>query len=232
MDIVIPYIHSRNEELKFCLRSIQKHIAFNNIYIIGDAVAWLKKDSGVVQVPCENAGRSREGRIFNKLVFASGMKEVSSDFLMFNDDHFMTQDARSFPYWYDSSLEEKCAYRYYKDGYARSMANTLQFLRLMQRPTRHFDIHTPIVYNKKRILELSKDVDWDVPFGHIIKSLYCNYFKVTPEFMGDCKITSNDIDGMRRLIGCRSVFSIADSSYPQVNRLLEELYPVKSRFEI
>lgn len=234
MDIVIPYIHNRNDELRYCLRSIQKHFTGGTVYIIGDHIPWLKTDNrNLVHVPALNTGISREHRIFNKLLLAARLSEITEDFLMMNDDHFLLQDMRTFPAWYDGSLEEKCAYRFFKDGYTRSMANTLQALKLEGRPTLHFDVHTPIEYNKRNLLRLAAAFDWDVSFGYIIKSLYCNYFRIEGVFMEDCKLNSSmDPDSMRRAITARPVFSLGDRAYPQARRLLEDLYPIKSGFEI
>lgn len=241
MDIVIPYIASRNNEIRYALRSVDLYFkSVGRIWIIGDLPMHgtgpnLKPIfKAVNQIITENTGNSREHRIFNKISTACNISEVSNEFLMMNDDHFFLKPIDIVPFWFDSSLEETAAYRRYQDGYTKSLKNTQRYLSSNGLPTYHFDIHAPIVYNKKRFLELNESVDWATPFGFTIKSLYCNSKQgVRGEYLPDYKINQgDDIEQMKRGITGRPVFSTGDKAFPRVKRLLDELYPNPSRWEI
>lgn len=234
MDVVIPYIYSKHNELRYCLRSIDKYFNHRRIFIIGDEAdskqdRWLKT---ACNITISNEGKSREARIFNKLLLAANMPEVSDPFVMFNDDHFLTHHMTEIPYGWNSSLEEIVAYRLYNDGYTRALRNTLKALNHMDKPTKHFDIHTPIIYEKDRINKIAEIFDWSIPFGYCIKSLYCNYFEIEGEYIEDCKLKkSGDLVGMKRQIANHWVFSCGDTAFPTMAALLKELYHDKSRYE-
>ncbi len=231
MDIVIPYIHSSKDELRYCLRSIEKFARFeiSKIWIIGDRTPTLQN---VNQVITENAGKSRDHKIFSKIAAACRIREVSDDFVMFNDDHFLLREIDRIPYWYDGTVEEIAAYRRYRDGYTKALQNTHRYLISYGLPTRYFDVHTPIVYNKEKFLKL-EDMDWEVAYGYTIKSLYCNMNKISGEYLPDCKLNVDEgTDQMRRKLQGRPVFSVGDGSFPNSGRLLKELYPDKSKWEI
>jgi hypothetical protein len=233
VDIVIPYIRSTKDEIRYALRSVEKFAQFGvgNIWIIGDLTPTFQN---VKQVVVENIGNSREHKIFRKIARACRMDEVSDDFLMMNDDHFFLKPIESIPYWYSGTLEEIAAYRRYKDGYTKAIQNTHKYLRDRGLQTTHFDIHTPIVYNKKRFLELERLLDWEVAYGYAIKSLYCNIHPaIKGEYLSDCKLKDDEgVDQMYRKIQGRPVFSTGDLAFPNAGKLLQELYPDKCKWEI
>lgn len=232
MDIVIPYIADRNEDLRYCLRGIDKYLPHGQVFIIGDPVPYLD-NSQLIHIPVENAGRSRDSRIWWKIMRAVSDQRVSDSFIFFNDDHFLTAGIEIIPYWYDGSLEEIAAYRRYNDGYTKALQNTLKWLRDHKCPTRHFDGHTPIVYQKAKLKALADVVDWEIAWGYVIKSLYCNVFAIEGEYAPDCKIRrSTGLDSMLREISGRAVFSTHEHAYPVAAALFRHLYPEKSKFEI
>lgn len=231
--IVGPGSRWEDNELRYSLRSIDRHLdGCGRVFVIGQCPQDIQKR--VTFIEMDNQGRSREERIKNKILRACKIADLSDDFILFNDDHFLLRQVGvHIPYFYDGSLEETAAYRRNRDAYQRSLVNTRGVLASLDLPTNHFDVHTPLIYSKGEFVRVMNSYDWSVPFGYVVKSLYCNTLKVPAIYRQDCKI---DIElGAReimQLIKNRSIFSIGDRALEGAKRLLPELYPEPSRWEM
>lgn len=230
IDVVIPLgKHSPydNEELRYCLRCIEKHLKnYRNIYIIGECPKWL---TNVIHIPAIDDS-SHEINIMRKILVACETEEVSDNFLLFNDDHFLIKDVDSdYPYYYQDDLWRKVI----GSSYRESCNNTRSILLQNKKEIKHFDIHCPIVYNKKAFRACMNTFDWSIRSGYIIKSLYCNVYGIAGEEMEDCKIIA-DLDplGLQSQLVGRHVFSCGDLGFPCVEKYLREHYSKKSKYEI
>lgn len=234
IDIVIPlgngsYWH--NNEIMYCLRGIEKYVKnYRHIYIIGNKPEWI---TGVQEYHRPDPF-NHERNIYEKIKFACELPEISDRFLFMNDDHFLLSeiDANIYPYYYRLTLDEKISARTRPDGYRKSMENTRSILTSDRQ--KYFDIHTPIVYDKKLFLEVNAEVNWARPMGYVIKSLYCNKIGIDGMEMRDLKLKGPMKYGeLRRKIQGRHVFSISDSA---INKdfecLMSELYPNPSKYEV
>lgn len=234
MDIVIP-LHKggsrwQDNELRYCLRSIEKHLTgFEKIYLIGDSVEWIKD---VEFIPMENNGNSREDRIRQKILKACAIKEITKDFLFFNDDHFLNKDTGcNFKTYYSTTLEELIPSRNNNDLYQRSLRNTYQKLLQDGKDTKYFDCHTPIVYNKKKFLDVCSG-EWP-QYGYVIKSFYCNELGIGGVYLSDLKLNSViGVGEMENAVKGRTVFSMGDRALDGgIKQLMQKLYPTPSRWE-
>ena len=109
--------------------------------------------------------------------------------------------------------------------------NVIEALNEVGGNDKYFDIHTPIIYNKKKFLEL-ENFDWKKEY--VIKSLYTNLQKfITLEEMTDCKINRNmTYDEIKALILGRTFFSIGDYGVcPGMKKILNDYFPNKSIYE-
>lgn len=232
--IVIPLGNGSrwsDTELRYCLRSITKHLTgYDDIFIVGEKPEWLK---GVVHIPCPDYGDKtyhKERNIFEKIMAACKDERVTDYFLFMNDDHFLLQDfeAGIFPYYCHGWLNEFMTVTDYK----HTVWNTMEIYKDWHAV--YFDIHCPIVYNKRRFEYYLHDLDWGKKFGYCIKTIYCNStigFKAIE--YPDLKI--NEVyssDQIRKLIAGRPWFSIGDKAREGgLLKVLNELYPNKSMYE-
>lgn len=180
--------HFNNFELKMSLRAVEKNLSgFNKVWIVGEYPEWIQN---VNHIPFpDEAGRPSDYNIMRKVSAACEHPEVSENFLFINDDHFIMQpfEASTFPYFCEPSLE-KYLYRRGNDTYALRAKNTLKYLQSKSLPTKHFDIHYPIIYNKSLFLEhVTKAVDWNKQ-AYVIKSMYANTLKIEGVEAVDYKI--------------------------------------------
>lgn len=235
--IVIPvksYSKNNHKELLYALRSIEKHLkGFGEVFIVGDRIPSLK---GLKYISCRDDNKSmyKERNIFRKIMKACEHPEVTEDFIMFNDDHMLLKDfdIDNLPYYHKGTLEDTMTNN--RGDYRKSLNHTRKLLIAEDKQTTDFDTHFPIIYNKEKFCTfVCKNVDWEKPFGYVIKSLYCNFSGIEGEFGGDCKIhhkmSYNEIVSK---IGDRSFFSTSDGCLNEdMMRFLNEKYGTKSRYE-
>lgn len=206
-----------DNELRFSLRSVEKHLSnVKNVVIIGRKPEWFKGD----YIPFIEMDQIPDNNIFKKLLFACNSDKVSDNFLFMNDDHFLLDyfDASQFPNYYCGSLE----------GYvkrSRVHGNYFQRVRgvaLKFPEGKFFDVHTPIMYNKEKFLQLKEVYDYQI--GMVIKSLYGNTYALDGKEITDCKVTDAPI---------RKVPFI--STFPRVSaalfRYIQEQFPLASKYE-
>lgn len=224
-----------NNEIRFSLRSIEKHLKnYRDVYIVGHNPGFLKD---IIHIPCEENGAWKEKNIFYKTLCAANAAQISEDFLFFNDDHFLVSDfdVNAFPYFYKGTLLETINTKPFAvGGYWNPLRNTNAMLQVRGYTTLNYDHHSPIIYNKEKIKQLEKMYDWTVMGGYILKSLYGNTFKVEGIYEPDCKINQcSSIADCRNIIDQRKLFSIGDNAInAEFTQLMNSLYPNPSRWEI
>ena len=232
IDIVIPLnnkSHWRDNELKYALRSIEKHLSnYGAIYIIGKKPVSV---SNVNHIPYPDQHLYPARNIYAKILKACKNKNISEDFLFMNDDHFLLNnfDASQFPFFYKGYLKEDLGNR---TDYKHTVENTIKVLE-SSHPTKNFDTHTPILYNKKKFSEKLDIYNWDIPHAYTIKSLYCNVLDIPGEYEPDGKIRrAKDTSMIDLYLRSKKVFSIDDTALNKdMKNYLERLYPNKSKYE-
>lgn len=229
IDVVIPLnnrSYQKNIELRFALRSIEKHLAgIGNVFIVGHCPDWL---TGIIHIPCKEDPRNRfrDRNICNKMIVACKDDRVSDDFIMVHDDHFFLADyeAEDFPY-YQIGLMVPADNQY---GYTKQ--NTIGLLGEVN----NYDAHCPIVFNKQRFMRSAALADWSKWYGYCLKTLYCVMNGIEGECATDLKIIlpikAEDI--YPQLTG-RKWFSIGDRCFKEGGMwdVLNSLYPNKSKYE-
>lgn len=237
MDVVIPLGNGsnwNNTELKFALRSLVAYCHnVDNVYIIGEKPNWIKS---IVHIPAMDMQGSqyKERNIYNKIMIACSLAELSPDFLFMNDDHYLL--SRIPPLWcyYHDMLSTTVDNRVAHDSYYYALRNTLEVLDSKHLPTKNFDCHAPVVYNKDKFKRVMSTYDWTVHYGYVIKSLYCNTLGINGKKCEDLKITSHlKCAHLEALVSGRKFFSIGDGATgSDMEIFLQYLFPKKSKYEL
>jgi hypothetical protein len=225
MTIILPYkpdIHD-GIELKYALRSIEKYLTgFTNLIIIGRPPEWYTGGRYI----SENFIGRKQYSIYHKILLACGWSNVTDNFIMWNDDHFLLQPLQvsDIKYWNNGWLANEYA-RGLSSRYGEAVKRTLDFIP----DALNYDIHTPIIYNKAKFRTLFSGKENEI----CIKSYYCNALQLDGEFMEDCKIDQLlSKEGIYNHISGKMFFSTSSNAIREPMKLvLEELYPVKSRWE-
>ena len=223
MTIVIPYNPDIHEglELLYCLRSIEQNlIGFTDLVLIGRPPDWCK----VKWIPVQDYAGRKQFTIYQKLLTVE-----ADNFLMFNDDHFLLQPLQvsDFKYWHNGLLSDELN-RGLSMRYREAVNNTLKIFDTVPNML-NFDIHTPIIYNKRKFKLLFGKKQEEL----CIKSYYCNLLSMEGEYMEDCKIDSLlSEEAIKERIKDLLFFSTGSNAIREpMKRVLQELYPNKSRWE-
>lgn len=225
LSVVIPYKQSRYQELRYCLRSIEKNLkGYANIILVGDLPNYINTEN-LIYLPKKDTARKQES-IRRKIETAMADERCTEWFAFWNDDYVLMKEThvkgiKNYHYGDLSRVSEKGAKNLYRD------------LIKMGKPTRHFDIHVPIIYGKEKFREAMKRFEW-VDRDFVIKSLYANWHELKGEELPDLKINTNlSLERIRQAIGDRWIFSYGDYglNQPMVS-MLNQLFPEPSRYEL
>ena len=235
MDIVIPIGKGStwyDNETRWFLRSVEKYVGgLRNIVIVGELPYFLKD---VIHIACPDGPRATKN-IMQKVLAACGDERVSADFFFCNDDYFFLKpvSVKNFPNYYARRIEDAIRARKFRDRYRVSQENTVAALKEKSFDTLQFDIHVPIVYNKKKFKEAMEQYDWNVLHGYMVKSLYANTVKLPATEMDDCKIDAHILrDDLLKKIEGRFIFSHGERGLNRdVKELMHEHCPEASRWE-
>jgi hypothetical protein len=226
-----------NNELRYSLRSVEKHLSnYRNVYIVGECPDWIQN---VIHIPHDDLYYP-DRNIMLKVKAAMERKEISKNAFFLNDDHFLltSADALNYPFYHKGNLRQVTINP--NNYYHTYITGTIHELEKRKLPTYHFDTHTPIVFNKQQFLEVMAQYNWE-ELRLVMKSVYCNTLGITGTYKEDCKISSKIAYWkLKERIKNADVFSIADKCFvpysgekeSSVKKLLEELYPNKSKYEI
>jgi len=222
-----------NNELKYSLRSLEKHGKdVRNVYIIGEKPEFISDE--VTFIPFKDEHSYAVINVNEKILHVLNNWEVTDDFVYMNDDFFLLKDVNlgQYPYYYKRNLKPEEE----KSRYGKSLVFTYYYLIFQQKKYKNFELHLPIVFNRDKYMAMEKE--WDVcrkmPLGLQLRSIYCNMLEIEGVKTRDSKIrTFDSVEEVSKTIEFRDCFSIADSSIEcGMDHILNELFPDKSKYEI
>lgn len=177
-----------NNEIRYSLRSVEKFLKnYGNVFVFGECPHFLDT-SRIIHVPNTDTSRDKALNIKSKLVAICSHADVSEDFMLFNDDYFLMSDidASNYPYLYKCELEHSATIN--RTIYREHVLSTIAVLKERGLPTRNFDTHKPIIYNKEKLMSVIFQYPWDKKFNYVMRSLYCNTLGIEGVLQPDCKI--------------------------------------------
>ncbi|HOM27128.1 MAG TPA: hypothetical protein PKV21_06445 [bacterium] len=170
-----------NIELRYSLRSAEKNLKFDNVFLIGYKPDFIKNVNFIKYNDIKN---NKYNNVYEKMKIILETKEISDNFILSNDDFFILKEYNEIPYYYKGTLEYyymnyqyKESY-YYKEGIKKLYEEFKNGL--------FFGVHFPIVYNKEKL----KFIIDKYKSNTMLRSYYCNYFikEINPVFTDDFKI--------------------------------------------
>ncbi len=170
MDIVYIVKPGRvNDELTFSLRSL-KNIPHGKVFIVGGCPANINKKN-VCHIPTEQTATKWQNSTRNLLV-ACKDRQISKDFILFNDDFFILRPIQEQDLLLDRGplIEVYNEYvgKYTDNEYIRGMRQTAELLKNLgiDNPI-SFELHIPMILNKNKVLKM-----FDLPGVKDIKVLH------------------------------------------------------------
>ena len=166
-----------NEELRYSIRSVCKNMPFNRIWIFGGCPKNIVPD---VRIRVKQEGKTKWDKVRNMFIMACENKELSDYFILFNDDFFVMKPTDEIEPWYRSTLEE-----HIKVLHQGAYCNLLkQVSSELGEGALSYEVHTPFIFNKKKLLKLIKDT----PELHCTRTMYGNRYKIKGTKHHDIKL--------------------------------------------
>ncbi len=213
------------EELRYSLRSL-KNFKYNKVWFAGGQPKTLKPDCAL---PIEQKGSTITKKVRYTLEQVCRNENVSENFWLFNDDFYVMREGVQYPAYSDGDLAFLIVGYEDKNGvnqYSRTLRECLWFLKKHWYPTVNYDLHTPMLINKEKALEVLEKY----PDLNNFRSVYGNYVKLETRFTIDVKYSDNS----RAIDRSTMYLSSGDRSFKNglIGEYIRQQFPNKSRFEL
>jgi hypothetical protein len=181
IDILIPLgpgSRYKNIEVRYAIRSIEKYATgWRRIYIVGTIPEFLQETDRVKLIPRGEYKHNKGTRISRKVLWVFERLPVTERVAFWNDDYLLISavDVRTIPAYYRGTLKRDPT----RGGWYRTLNGTAEALAEANLPTRHYDIHVPMILEREKFKSLG---DWwrrsrKAPaMGYVMKSIYGNHF--------------------------------------------------------
>jgi len=203
----------QNIELRLSLRSLEKHGKnIDRVFLVGNKPEFIKNVKYIwVEDKFEWWRNAFEK---TKTAIKSG---ISDEFLLMNDDFFMTDefDAETYPYYHRGEMPQDSTQKY-----GAVVANTRKVLESIGKPTKHFGVHCPMRINGQKYLELEKFYREPVSARCLYGNLYVK---------GAQKVNDNKGDEFKS--GTTKCWSSRSWLQDDALKELKELFPQPSKWE-
>lgn len=216
-----------NEELRYSLRSVEQNLPHRNVWIYGNPPCGIEVDR---IARFQQTGKTKWARVrsmFEKLYLND---DLSEDFILMNDDFFVMKPITELKNYYGGSLQERIDVieKHFKGptSYTIRLRRTNEHLKKLKLTTKNYELHIPIIVNKKKFLE---QLDRYTGIDGASRSFYGNTYKIGGTKIKDVKVY--DLDDK---FNHNTMFlSTSDISFHfgEVGKYIREKFPNKSRFE-
>jgi len=218
-----------HEEFRYSLRSL-KNIEHNRVWVFGGCPDWLDLDKVEYVKTLQNKG-NKWLNVASMLLEIAENDNVTEDFIWFNDDFFVLQKTDELNYYYDRTLSARIS-DFYKlhlylmnNNYTRRLANANRALKWKKQTTLNYELHLPIIFNRKKLAEVIKAY----PNVGAKRSLYGNNYVEDAIQRNDVKIYDNE----NTPDDTWDFVSTSDSSFVagNVGKYIRQKFKAKSKYE-
>ena len=214
----------KNEELRYSLRSVDLNMPHKRVWIFGGCPQNIIPD---VRVRVNQTGKTKWDKVRNMYKEVCLNKEITDNFIMFNDDFFVMEPTDHLEPLYRCSLKEhvKILESNRPSEYSRLLRTVLERI---GGDLKSYELHVPFIFNKRKLYNQL------ITFTglHCARTVYGNIYDVGGEQMSDIKIFSVNPKFNYK----NKQFLSTDDSIVNINndiwRWLQKQFPHKSRFEI
>lgn len=228
LDVVYFVKDGPNEELRYSLRSVDQNLQHRSVWIYGGKPEWANPDHFVKISQSTNIG-TKWDRVRSMMRQVCLNEKITDDFVLFNDDFYVMEPTEEITPAYRCPLADhiitlECNCQNRPTEYSMELRKAYKKLIDINKPTLSYELHTPIVLNRHRLLE----VLGAFPDGHCTRTLYGNYYQIGGDQMADVKIFKPD----QEIPEAAKFLSSEDGAFEAgLHQHLAQKFPEKSRFE-
>lgn len=221
---------TKNDELRYSLRSVCQNMPFNRVWIFGGCPQNIVPD---VRVRVDQTGKTKWDKVRNMYRLVCENKEITNDFIMFNDDFFIMKPVDFLTPFYRYSLTEyitalESKNRNHPNEYTKLLRECRDELAKRNKSQLSYELHIPFIFNKGRLLSLLDNF----PNQHCARSMYGNIYGIGGVRASDVKIFSPKPEFDYK----NTQFLSTDDSVINVNndvwRWIQRQFPTKSKYEL
>lgn len=217
MDIVYPIAKISQwgnfNELRFSLRSIEKHVPHGRIFIIGHCPDWV---TNISHIPHVDSYVTKDSNIISKVLRVC-YEDIAPQFIRLSDDQFFLSPFKE-AYYYNGDLN------YSKDRsdkqWIKRCFNTKDVLLSEKKPIYNYDCHVPQIIDKKKYVDVMLQSTFGQGVGLLVNSYYFN--SIFPQLT----------DSHQQPDKVNDFLSIGEKVGEDVRQRLYSLFPDKSKYEI
>jgi len=165
-------------ELRYSLRSLSNQPWVGNIFIVGYKPEWV---CNAIHILLDDPYKSKDANIIRKVLKACEHPELSDDFIINSDDHYIMNKIRLMDLgpWleYPSSLKDAYLKQVVSRWYIR-LIKTIDFCNRRNLPQWVFESHIPYLVNKQKYQKVMSNIPYDKDNGlmtHIYYNLVLKY---------------------------------------------------------
>jgi hypothetical protein len=229
MDYVYICRNGENEELRYSIRSVEKHLPPGRIWVVGGKPDWYTGN----HIPV-NQDDSKYDNAIENLRAACESKKIGSSFALMNDDFFAIKPLQEIPTYVGGFIVEKVALYSAiapRSTYTKRLLRTsIKLGKVGMDLPRDYELHVPMMMNKARLLSVINaypDCLW--------RSMYGNIYRVGGIHITDVKYYVRDAMKVKSHDYKSSSYpfvSSEDDSFKVLKReLLNNMFPNPSRYE-
>ena len=176
-----------NEQLRYSLRSLAKNIPHRNVWIYGGRLNWYSEKIQLGDREQRGGYKWQKASFSLRPICQNG--QLSDDFVLMNDDFFILKPIEKLDYFYHTTLADTIAERRddinAPNSYKHIIADAKRWLDDRQLPDKDYELHLPMIFNKKKLLELLQEQG---AWVGATRSRYANKYAVGGEERQDVKI--------------------------------------------
>jgi hypothetical protein len=187
VDIVYICRKGDNEELRYSLRSVAANLPYRNVWVVGGKPGWYKGDFIPVNPKADKYASARAN-----LRAIVECDDISPEFVLMNDDFYVTRPVDHIPYYHGGDLMNKINTfeRFATNSkYTRLLWDTLHILAYHGAPTTlDYALHVPMRMERNNLGPL-------LQYEASIRTLYGNLFRVGGTQIEDVKVHTQPRNG-------------------------------------
>ncbi len=220
-----------DNEIRYSIRSVEKYLPeHGKIFVVGEYPEWM---SGAIHIEAKDSETNKLLNARNKYIAAASDPRVSKDFVLMNDDFFMTDEITEWKTYSRGKLKDMIKKHPTQNGYYfRSLQDTQKRLDGMgiSDPI-DYEVHCPMIFNKEKLLSVIGMIGKDKAYS--IRTCYGNLMNIEAKKVIDFK-AGTIAEFAYQTVRSNKYLSINDGLVADENfrNWVERKYPKMSIYEI
>jgi hypothetical protein len=159
-----------HNELRFSIRSAEKYLKFNRLFIYGYKPTFINSKTNVIFMEDDKGHKYKNVAYKVKTLLKD--ENLSENIIYMNDDFFLLKEYEKIPYLWNKKIKEWVdKYPEYKGKYYNNICKLYESFP----EGKFFETHFPIIYNRKKAVDVIEKYNLDITL--MLRSYYSNEYE-------------------------------------------------------